>query len=207
MLLFSTLHNMELSAHHITTQKHWTDLSLIRSTLEQLSALKDSVKQQRAAITGKANRQFAGFQVLFYGPSETDKSVTAASLGKELGSEVCSISIPEVISKYIGETEKNLDHLFAHAADQEWILFFDEADALFGNRTESTNDSDKFANQQVSYLLKRIEDYDGLVILSSNSKDNIDNAFIRRFHSVIHFPLPLQRKKLNKNNPKGIPLE
>jgi SpoVK/Ycf46/Vps4 family AAA+-type ATPase len=198
---------MELSAHHITTQKHWTDLSLNRSTLEQLSALKDSVQQQRAAIPGKANRQFAGLPVLFYGPSETDKSFTAAILGKELGLEVHSINISEVISKYIGETEKNLDHLFAHAADQAWILFFDEADALFGKRTESTNESDKFANQQVSYLLQRIEEYDGLVILSSNSKDNIDNAFIRRFHSVIHFPLSSATKKLNKNNPKGIPLE
>jgi len=207
MLLFSTLRIMELSANHITSQIHWTDLSLNRSTLEQLSHLKDSVKQQQAAITGEANKQFAGLPVLFYGPSETDKSVTAASLGTELGLEVHSINISEVISKHIGETEKNLDHFFALAADQGWILFFDEADALFGKRTESTNESDKFANQQVNYLFQRVEEYEGLVILSTNSKDNIDSAFIRRFHSVIHFPLSSATKKLNKNNPKEIPLE
>ena len=195
MLLFSTLRSMELSAHHITTQKHWTDLALNSSTLEQLSALKDRVKQQQVAITVKAKRHFTGLRVLFYGPSDTDKSFTAALLGNELGSEVYSINMSEVISKYIGETEKNLDHLFANAERKGWILFFDEADALFGKRSDSTSESDRYANQEVSYLLQRIEEYDGLVILSSNSKDNIDNAFIRRFHYVIDFPHSSTTKK------------
>ena len=95
-----------------------------------------------------------------------------------------------VVSKYIGETEKNLELLFARAEDKDWILFFDEADALFGKRTNVRDAHDKYANQEVSYLLQRIEDYDGLVILATNMKNNIDDAFLRRFNSVVKFPFP-----------------
>jgi SpoVK/Ycf46/Vps4 family AAA+-type ATPase len=95
-----------------------------------------------------------------------------------------------MVSKYIGETEKNLSRVFDRAENKEWILFFDEADALFGNRTSTKDAHDRYANQQVSYLLQRIEDHDGLVILASNLKNNIDNAFLRRLHSLIHFPMP-----------------
>ncbi len=93
-----------------------------------------------------------------------------------------------MVSKYIGETEKNLDALFASAEKKGWILFFDEADALFGKRTEVKDAHDRYANLEVSYLLKRIEDYNGLVILASNMKGNIDDAFTRRFNTVIRFP-------------------
>jgi SpoVK/Ycf46/Vps4 family AAA+-type ATPase len=95
-----------------------------------------------------------------------------------------------VVSKYIGETEKNLENLFARAEAKNWVLFFDEADALFGKRTGVRDAHDKYANQEVSYLLQRIEDFDGLVILASNMKNNIDDAFIRRFNALIKFPLP-----------------
>jgi SpoVK/Ycf46/Vps4 family AAA+-type ATPase len=95
-----------------------------------------------------------------------------------------------VVSKYIGETEKNLENLFAKAETKNWILFFDEADALFGKRTGVRDAHDKYANQEVSYLLQRVEDFDGLVILASNMKNNIDDAFIRRFNAIIRFPLP-----------------
>jgi SpoVK/Ycf46/Vps4 family AAA+-type ATPase len=95
-----------------------------------------------------------------------------------------------VVSKYIGETEKNLELLFARAEDKEWILFFDEADALFGKRTNVRDAHDKYANQEVSYLLQRIEDYNGLVILATNMKNNIDEAFVRRFNSILKFPFP-----------------
>jgi len=94
------------------------------------------------------------------------------------------------VSKYIGETEKNLENLFAKAETKNWILFFDEADALFGKRTGVRDAHDKYANQEVSYLLQRVEDFDGLVILATNMKNNIDDAFIRRFNSIIRFPLP-----------------
>lgn len=187
---------MEVSAHHITTQKRWTDVALNSSTLEQISALKDQVKYQQAAITDKANN--TGFRVLFYGPSKADKSATAALLGNELGLDVYSINLSDVISQYIGETEKNIDQVFTRAKDKGWILFFDEADALFGKRTEATSEPDRYANQEVTYLIRRIEEYDGLVILSSNFRENIDDAFIRRFHAVIEFPLSSATKKIKQ---------
>jgi SpoVK/Ycf46/Vps4 family AAA+-type ATPase len=111
-----------------------------------------------------------------------------------------------VVSKYIGETEKNLEMLFARAENKKWILFFDEADSLFGKRTNVRDAHDKYANQEVSYLLQRIEDYDGLVILATNMKNNIDEAFIRRFNSILRFPMPDQeeRKKIwEKTFPPG----
>ena len=101
-----------------------------------------------------------------------------------------------VVSKFIGETEKNLSNLFAKAENKDWILFFDEADALFGKRTNVRDAHDKYANQEVSYLLQRVENYDGLVILASNFKSNIDEAFIRRFQTIIHFPLPKMSERL-----------
>ena len=92
-----------------------------------------------------------------------------------------------MVSKYIGETEKNLETIFDRAEEKEWILFFDEADALFGKRTGVKDAHDKYSNQEVSYLLQRIENYNGLVILATNMKSNIDDAFTRRFNSMIHF--------------------
>ena len=101
-----------------------------------------------------------------------------------------------IISKYIGETEKNLSKLFDKAQDKDWILFFDEADALFGKRTGVRDAHDKYANQEVSYLLQRVEVYPGLVILASNFKTNIDDAFMRRFQAVINFSLPKAPERL-----------
>ena len=101
-----------------------------------------------------------------------------------------------VVSKYIGETEKNLSKIFDQAEHRHWILFFDEADSIFGKRTGVQSSNDKYANQEVSFLLQRIEDYDGLIILASNLKSNIDTAFLRRFHSVIYFPLPDEDERL-----------
>ena len=101
-----------------------------------------------------------------------------------------------VISKYIGETEKNLAKVFDQAGQRDWILFFDEADALFGKRTNVKDAHDRYANQEVAYLLQRVEEYDGVVILASNLKEHIDEAFTRRFHSIIHFPMPRPQERL-----------
>lgn len=101
-----------------------------------------------------------------------------------------------VVSKYIGETEKNLARLFNKAENKDWILFFDEVDALFGKRTGVRDAHDRYANQEISYLLQRVEDYNGLAILGSNLKDNIDEAFICRFQAIIHFPMPRQGERL-----------
>jgi SpoVK/Ycf46/Vps4 family AAA+-type ATPase len=100
------------------------------------------------------------------------------------------IDISLIVSRYVGETEKNLAKVFDRAESKDWILFFDEADALFGKRTNVNSANDRFANQEVAYLLQRIEDHNGTVILASNLKDNIDKAFLRRFQSVIYFPVP-----------------
>jgi SpoVK/Ycf46/Vps4 family AAA+-type ATPase len=101
-----------------------------------------------------------------------------------------------IVSKYIGETEKNLANVFDQARHKNWILFFDEADALFGKRTQVSSSHDRFANQEVSYLLQRVEDHPGLVILATNLKANIDEAFARRFQSVVHFPMPDPEQRL-----------
>jgi len=100
-----------------------------------------------------------------------------------------------VVSKYIGETEKNLSRLFDKAENKNWILFFDEADALFSKRTDVRDAHDKYANQEVAYLLQRIEGYNGLVILASNQRANIDDAFVRRLQAIIPFPIPQQEER------------
>src|SRR5690606_11585436 len=120
-----------------------------------------------------------GYRTLFYGPPGTGKTLTAMLLGKEFQRNVFRIDLSQVVSKYIGETEKNLEKIFQRAANKEWILFFDEADALFGKRTSVKDAHDRYANQEVSYLLQRVEDFPGLVILASNYKNNIDKAFVR----------------------------
>jgi DNA polymerase III delta prime subunit len=139
---------------------------------------------------GMKSKLRQGYRTLFYGPPGTGKTFTARILGNELNKEVFKIDLSMIVSKYIGETEKNLELLFARAEDKGWILFFDEADALFGKRTNVRDAHDKYANQEVSYLLQRIEDYNGLIILATNMKNNIDDAFIRRFNSILKFPFP-----------------
>jgi len=131
-----------------------------------------------------------GFRVLFHGPPGTGKTMTACLLGKYTGRDVFRIDLSMVVSKYIGETEKNLSKLFDKAANKDWILFFDEADSIFGKRTSVRDAHDKYANQEVSYLLQRIEMHAGLVILASNMKSNIDASFTRRFNTIIEFENP-----------------
>jgi SpoVK/Ycf46/Vps4 family AAA+-type ATPase len=131
-----------------------------------------------------------GYRCLFYGPPGTGKTLTASLLGAELNVDVYRIDLSMVVSKYIGETEKNLANVFDQAESKNWILFFDEADALFGKRTQTSSSNDRHANQEVSYLLQRVEDYPGVVILATNLKANIDDAFARRFQSLVYFPLP-----------------
>ena len=109
---------------------------------------------------------------------------------------VYKVDLSLIVSKYIGETEKNLEKVFLQAEDKSWILFFDEADALFGKRSESTSANDQFANQNVSYLLQRIETFNGIILLASNHKNNFDEAFFRRFDSMIYFPIPSRDERL-----------
>jgi SpoVK/Ycf46/Vps4 family AAA+-type ATPase len=125
---------------------------------------------------------------LFVGESGTDKSMAAEVLAKELDLDLFRVDLSAVVSKYIEETEKNLGRLFDAAEDKEWILFFDEADALFGSRSEVKDSHDRYANTAINYLLQRMEAYHGLAALATNLKDIVDTAFLRRFRYVINFP-------------------
>ncbi|MCP3921051.1 MAG: ATP-binding protein [Desulfobacterales bacterium] len=139
-----------------------------------------------------------GYRALFYGPSGTGKTITASLIGKKTGMPVYRVDISQMVSKYIGETEKNLEKIFNAAEEHNWILFFDEADALFGKRTSIGTSNDKHANQETAYLLQRIETCTNIVILATNLKKNLDEAFTRRFQSIIYFPVPdkKERKRL-----------
>jgi len=137
-----------------------------------------------------------GFRCLFYGPPGTGKTLTATLLGKSTGLDVYRIDLSMIVSKWVGETEKNLKGIFDQAQNKNWILFFDEADSLFGKRTQTKSSNDRYANQEVAYLLQRIEDFPGLVVLATNMKDNIDEAFSRRFQSMVYFPNPDSETRL-----------
>jgi len=182
----------EFPAEYIETDMTWDDLVLHPGTLRQIHEIKNWVTYHETLLDDwdMKKKIKPGYRALFYGPPGTGKTLTATLLGKHTSKEVFRIDLSRVVSKYIGETEKNLSRLFDRAESKNWILFFDEADALFGKRTDIRDAHDKFANQEVAYLLQRIEGYGGLVILASNQRGNIDEAFIRRFQTIIHFPMP-----------------
>ena len=183
---------MSFPAKLIATDLTWDDLILNTELKDQIDELQAWVKHNEELMVkwGMHSRLRKGYRTLFYGPPGTGKTFTAGLLGKYTDKQVYKIDLSMIVSKYIGETEKNLELLFARAEDKGWILFFDEADALFGKRTNVRDAHDKYANQEVSYLLQRIEDYNGLIILATNMKNNIDDAFIRRFNSILKFPFP-----------------
>ncbi|HWN70240.1 MAG TPA: ATP-binding protein, partial [Haliangium sp.] len=137
-----------------------------------------------------------GVSALFAGASGTGKTMAAGVLANALGLDLHAIELASIISKYIGETSKNLDRIFRAAEQANAILFFDEADALFGKRSETKDAHDRYANQEVAYLLQRIESFDGIAILASNLRENLDDAFTRRFESVVYFPLPRPPERL-----------
>lgn len=179
-------------AKRIITTQEWSDLVVNDHLRQGLDEIKDYILHGKNL---KNSFQFGrkikpGFKVLFTGPPGTGKTMTASLLGKFCQMDVYRIDLSMVISKYIGETEKNLSRIFDLANNKNWILFFDEADALFGKRSETSDSHDRYANQEVSYLLQRMEDFDGLVILSTNFKKNIDQAFFRRFQLVLDFEIP-----------------
>lgn len=185
-------------AKRITTLQDWEDLVITDQVQQGLDEIKDYVVHGK---TLKNNYQFGkkikpGFKVLFTGPPGTGKTLTATLLGKYCKMDVYRVDLSMVVSKYIGETEKNLSGVFNLAESKDWILFFDEADALFGKRSKTTDSHDRYANQEVSYLLQRMEDFDGLVILCSNFKKNIDEAFFRRFQLVLDFEIPDAHNRL-----------
>jgi AAA+ superfamily predicted ATPase len=182
----------DFPAKNIFTKMDWSDLILNTKTQQQIQDIKTWLDHNESFMTdwGMQKKIKPGFRALFYGPPGTGKTLTATLLGKQFQKEVYRIDLSQVVSKYIGETEKNLEKVFNKAENKDWILFFDEADALFGKRTNVQNAHDKYANQEVSFLLQRVEDFAGLIILATNYKSNIDPAFLRRFNAIINFPVP-----------------
>ncbi len=193
-------YSINFPAKRISTNLDWGDLVLDHNTLDEVMEIQDWITHGSTLLTdwGLNKKIKPGYRTLFYGPPGTGKTLTASLLGKTTGLDVYRIDLSMVVSKYIGETEKNLANIFDQAENKQWILFFDEADALFGKRTQTSSSNDRRANQEVSYLLQRVEDFPGVVILATNIKANLDDAFSRRFQSMIHFamPGPVQRKLL-----------
>lgn len=191
-------YTMSFPAKLLVTPMQWEDLVLDDHVMEQVQEIQTWIEHGDLLLSdsgiGKVIKP--GYRSLFYGPPGTGKTLTASLLGKVTGLDVYRVDLSMVISKYIGETEKNLAGIFDTGQHKNWILFFDEADALFGKRTATSSSHDRYANQEVAYLLQRIEDYPGVVILASNLKQNLDEAFARRFQSMIYFPMPGYRERL-----------
>ena len=201
-------YSQKFPATEISANLDWNDLVVDDYVRDEIGTINTWLKYkdeigQNIALSKSINK---GFKSLFYGPPGTGKTLTAAILGKANGIQVYRIDLSQMVSKYIGETEKNLKALFDIAENKNWILFFDEAESLFSKRTSVNDSKDKYANQQTAYLLQRIENYDGLVILATNLKPNMDMAFSRRIQSTIHFQIPneIQRRTLWKNALKDI---
>ncbi len=189
---------VDFPAKRLETNLEWEDIVFAPQTFDQLVELRAWLEHETDLLDGWRFRKYIkpGYRCLFYGPPGTGKTLTAGLLGKLSGRAVYRIDLSQLVSKYIGETEKNLEKIFTQAEMRNWILFFDEADAIFGKRTAVSDAHDRYANQGTAYLLQRIEDCPNVVILASNNKANIDDAFYRRFQSTVYFPIPRKPQRL-----------
>ena len=179
-------------ARRLTTRLRWEDLVLSPSVADEVDHITGWIHHHRKIMDtwGLSRVIKPGYRALFHGPPGTGKTLTASLIGTVCQMDVYRIDLSMMVSKYIGETEKNLANVFDQAQHRNWVLFFDEADALFGKRAQASSANDRHANQETAYLLQRIEDFPGVVILATNMKANLDDAFFRRFQSAIYFPVP-----------------
>jgi hypothetical protein len=172
----------------------WEDIALPPDKMRQLRSIAAWIQFRRRVHEdwgfGHKLSRGKGLIVLFTGPSGTGKTMAAEILAHELSLELLQIDLSSVVSKYIGETEKNLSAIFREAEQSQALLFFDEADSLFGKRTEVKDAHDRYANIEVNYLLQRVEQYEGIVVLATNLQRNLDDAFLRRIQEVVDFPFP-----------------
>ena len=207
-------HALEGLARRIETKSHWNDIALPDGCLETLHTIVFQMRQRSTVLDrwGFAARTSRGLgtAALFCGPSGSGKTLAAEILANELSLDLFHIDLSQIVSKYIGETEKNLRCIFDAAEDTGAILLFDEADALFGKRSEVRDSHDRYANIEVSYLLQRMETYRGLAILTTNLRGALDSAFLRRIRFVVQFPFPdanLRRQIWERMFPAGAPVE
>lgn len=197
----------------ISPQYHWEDIVLPKDTLEQLKDICSFIKHREKVYSDwgfeKKLSYGKGLNVLFSGPSGTGKTMAAEILANEVKLDLYKIDLSNVVSKYIGETEKNLKKIFEEAETGNSILFFDEADAIFGKRSEIKDAHDRYANIETAYLLQKMEEYEGTVILASNFRKNMDDAFLRRLRFIVEFPLPDEKSREDiwrKTFPEETPL-
>ncbi|HKQ69129.1 MAG TPA: ATP-binding protein, partial [Polyangiaceae bacterium] len=187
-------HKLTALARKLPASHVWEDLIVPPQAATQLAEICAQMRHRRRVYEdwgfGRLAASGRGLCALFYGPSGVGKTLGADVIAHELGLDAYRIDLSSIVNKYIGETEKNLGRLFEEAETANAMLFFDEADALFGKRTEVKDAHDRYANIETNYLLQRMEDFDGLVILASNLRKNIDDGFFRRMHFAVEFTLP-----------------
>ena len=205
---------LERLARRIQPAAGWEDLVLPRALDGQLHEISARARHRDKVIgewrMGHTTARGLGITALFAGDSGTGKTMSAEVLAGDLGFDLYVIDLSTVIDKYIGETEKNLDRIFTEADRVNGVLLFDEADALFGKRSEVKDARDRYANVEVAYLLQRMEVFDGIAILTTNLRANVDEAFTRRLDAIIDFPLPEEADRLRlwkRNLPARVPLE
>ena len=185
---------LERLARRIEPSVGWEDLVLPGVVEAQLRELTARARHRDRVVgewrMGTAGARGIGITALFAGDSGTGKTMSAEVVGHDLALDVYVIDLSTVVDKYIGETEKNLDRIFTEADRVNGILLFDEADALFGKRSEVKDARDRYANVEVAYLLQRMERFDGVAILTTNLRSNVDEAFVRRLDAIVDFPMP-----------------
>ena len=185
---------LERLARHIQPRVSWTDLVLPPATMAYVREVAVRARQRDRVLDEWGMRpgggRGRGIAALFAGESGTGKTMSAEVIAGELGLDLYAVNLATVVDKYVGETEKNLERIFSEADGSDAILLFDEADALFGKRSEVSDARDRYANIEVAYLLQRMESFDGLAILATNLRSNVDDAFARRLDAIVEFPLP-----------------
>ncbi len=191
---FQSNQRLSALARKIVPRYQWNDIILPGDRVERLREICNHMKY-RERVHGEwgFDRKLSlgkGLGVLFSGPSGTGKTMAAEIIASTLGLELYKVDLSVVVSKYIGDTEKNLSRIFTEAETSNAILFFDEADALFGKRSGVKDSHDRYANIEIGYLLQRMEEYDGVVILATNLRKNMDEAFVRRLQFTVEFPFP-----------------
>lgn len=177
----------------------WKNVPLTQAVLDSLKDICNQARQNqqihRDLGLNQSMSTLKGFSALFTGPYGTGKTMAAAVIASDLGLPLYRIDLSALVSKYIGETEKNLSKVFDVADSTNSILFFDEADALFGKRSEVRDSHDRYANIEITYLLQKLENFQGITILATNLRENLDDAFLRRIRFIVEFPSPSHEER------------